>query len=162
MIRQVLGTTAQKPRLLLLLGMVAGLGALLVAPLTTEAHERRTVNGGSYQFVVGFMSEPAFEGQQNGIDLRVMQGDDEPVEGLAQTLQVEVTHSDSGVSAVLPLRALWGQPGHYTADLVPTATGGYELRFFGEIDGVPVEETSSQAHSGAVQRHRTVGVDPVP
>jgi hypothetical protein len=140
MIQQRLRTTVQV-RPLLFLFAAAAFGALVLFPATAEAHERRDVNGGSHQFVVGFMSEPAFEGQQNGIDLRITQGNDEPVEGLEHVLQVEVTHNESGVSAVLPLRALWGEPGRYQADLVPTASGGYEFRFFGVIDGAEVDET---------------------
>ena len=41
----------------------------LTHPGTASAHERRTV--GKYQFVVGWLNEPAFSGQMNSIDLRV-------------------------------------------------------------------------------------------
>ena len=63
------------------------------------------------------------------------------VEGLEQTLQVEVTHVASGVSRTLPLRPVLGEPGVYTADLIPTAPGVYTARFFGAIEGNPVDET---------------------
>ena len=64
-----------------------------------------------------------------------------PVEGLEQTLQVEVTHVASGASRILGLQAAWGDPGHYVAGLIPTAAGVYEFRVFGSIEGMAVDET---------------------
>ena len=64
-----------------------------------------------------------------------------PVEGLEGSLQVEVTHVSSGVSRTFDLQAAWGEPGHYVAGLIPTASGVYEFRFFGTIDGLPIDET---------------------
>ena len=63
------------------------------------------------------------------------------VEGLEQTLQVEVTHVATGVSRTLPLRPVLGEPGVYTADLIPTAPGVYTARFFGAIEGHQIDET---------------------
>ena len=39
------------------------------------------------------------------------------------------------------LRPLYNAPGEYAADLIPTAPGAYQFRFFGDIDGGQVEET---------------------
>ncbi len=64
-----------------------------------------------------------------------------PVEGLEQTLQVEITHVPTGVSRVLDLRPVFGRPGDYTADLIPTAQGVYEIRVFGAIEGNEFDET---------------------
>ncbi len=64
-----------------------------------------------------------------------------PVEGLESTLQVEVTHVPSGVSKVFELQPVFGEPGHYKADLIPTAPGQYRFRFFGTVDGMAVDET---------------------
>ena len=63
------------------------------------------------------------------------------MEGLEQTLQVEVTHVATGVSRTLPLRPVLGEPGVYIGDLIPTAPGVYTARFFGAIEGNPVDET---------------------
>ncbi len=72
-----------------------------------------------------------------------------PVEGLHDTLQVEVTHVPSGASRIMPLRAVFGDPGHYQADLIPTSPGHYRFRFFGAIEGNPVDETfDSEAGGG--------------
>jgi plastocyanin len=64
-----------------------------------------------------------------------------PVEGLENTLQVEVTHVATGVSKTMKLRTIFRDPGHYTADLIPTAPGQYRFRFFGTIEGMEVNET---------------------
>jgi len=104
---------------------------------------------GPYRFVVGFLVEPAYEGLKNGVDLRVLQTDTEaPLEGLQETLQVEVTHVPSMVGKVLKLRALYRDPGHYTADLIPTAPGQYRFRFFGTIQDMTVQETFDSKSGG--------------
>lgn len=122
--------------------------ALLTLPATTEAHGHRDV--GDYRLTVGFFVEPAFEGLMNGVDLRV-QRDGEPVTGVEASLEVEVRHGDA--STVMPLRAVWGQPGRYTADFVPTAVGEYTFRFFGRIETLEIDEsfTSSEDNFNAVE-----------
>ena len=62
------------------------------------------------------------------------------VEGLAATLQVEVTHMPTGASRVMNLHAVSGDAGHYLADFIPTASGGYSFHFTGSIEGVAVDE----------------------
>jgi hypothetical protein len=64
-----------------------------------------------------------------------------PVEGLEGSLQLEVTHVSSDVSRTFDLEAIWGDPGHYVAGLIPTASGIYEFRFFGTIEGTTIDET---------------------
>lgn len=64
-----------------------------------------------------------------------------PVEGLEQTLQVEVTHIGSGVSKSMRLTRVIGDPGHYRAGLIPTAPGHYRFRFFGTVEGNLVDES---------------------
>ncbi len=64
-----------------------------------------------------------------------------PVEGLEETLQVEVIHVGSGAARVQRLEAAYGDPGHYVAALIPTAAGVYEFRLFGSIEGMAIDET---------------------
>lgn len=114
------------------------LAALALAGLTpgvASAHERRAV--GDYTFVVGFLKEPAFEGEPNGIDLRVSRGD-QAIEGLEQTLKAEVIVG--GQSMPVPLRPRFRQPGAYDGDFVPTRAGSYTFRFTGTVDGQAVDE----------------------
>lgn len=124
------------------LGILAILA--VIATGSAQAHERREVD--RYQFVVGFMVEPAFEGLKNGLDLSVSlpgaTGDESiPVEGLEASLQAEITHVPTGVSKTLTLRTIFNDPGHYTADLIPTAPGVYQFRIFGAIEDLAVDET---------------------
>ena len=101
------------------------------------AHERREV--GRYTLVVGFLNEPALADQPNGVDLRVTNTETkEPVNGVEQSLSVEVMAG--GRTLPLKLRAVFGQPGKYAADFVPTRPGQYTFRFVGHIEGTPVDQ----------------------
>lgn len=101
------------------------------------AHERRTV--GKYDFVVGFLNEPAYVGQPNSIDLRISNTDTKkPVEGLEKTLKAEVIFG--GRSMPLELTARFGQPGAYNGNLIPTKAGTYIFHITGEIEGQVVDE----------------------
>ena len=64
-----------------------------------------------------------------------------PVEGLEGSIQVEVTHVPTGASRTQGLLAVFGEPGHYVAVMIPTAAGVYEFRVFGNIEGMAVDET---------------------
>jgi hypothetical protein len=127
--------------------MAIMLPVLVLATSPASAHERREV--GSYQFVVGFLAEPAFEGLKNGVDLRVMHTETQtPVEGLERTLQLEITHVPSRAAKVLHLRTIYRDPGHYTADLIPTAPGQYRFRFVGSMGETAVNETFDSRAGG--------------
>jgi hypothetical protein len=117
----------------------AGLvGSLFLSPSPALAHERRDV--GPYQFTVGFIGEPALEGEPNGIDLRIVdKASQKPVEGAEKTLKAAVAFG-GGQAKEFPLRARFGQPGAYTADLIPTRAGSYVFTFTGTIDGQNVNE----------------------
>jgi len=118
--------------------LLTGLALVATGPGAADAHERRTV-AGEYTFVVGFLKEPAFEGETNGIDLRVTRaGTDEPVEGLEKTLRAEVIVG--GNVLPLELRPRFRQPGAYNGEFVPTRPGSYIFRFTGTVEGRPVDE----------------------
>lgn len=105
-------------------------------------HERRDV--GSFQFVVGFFTEPAYESVPNAVDLRVSKVSGTstvPVEGVEATLRVEVTHVATGKSRIQDLKTVFRDLGHYRSDLIPTASGQFRFRFFGTIDDLQVNET---------------------
>ncbi len=134
------------------------------------AHESR--DEGDYRFVVGFLHEPAYEGERNGVSLRVtkLKPDDHeepteeestgkgerahdeaetvPVEGIEATVQVEVTHVPSRVTKTMNLRAVWNEPGLYAADLIPTSPGHYRFRFFGTIEGNEIDSTYDSIAGG--------------
>jgi hypothetical protein len=115
------------------------LGVLLALALSAEAlgHEVREV--GDYTFVVGFIDEPVYAGQKSGLEFSVTTGDEQPVEGLEETLQGEVIHE--GETQELPLSPRFGEPGWYESVFFPTAAGQYSFHIFGEIEGVAVDES---------------------
>lgn len=105
------------------------------------AHERRMV--GPYQFVVGFVEEPAFLGGTNGVSLRVTDPREtppKPVEALQETLKVEVFYGGLTRSLALDFGTVFGQPGLYAAHFVPTRPGAYIFRIHGNIADLAVDE----------------------
>jgi hypothetical protein len=133
-------------RVLLLLGSFAlmVLGSVLATTGVSEAHERRSV--GAYNFVVGWLTEPAYLNEPNAVDLRVSRASDaSPVTGLEQTLKVEVTQADKKLE--VQLRPRFNVPGGYDGRLMPTASGVYAFRIFGTIEGQQVNETFTASDS---------------
>lgn len=153
--------------------IVAAAMVAVVSGGSASAHEVRLVGDGQYEIVVGFLEEPAFVGEKNGLDLTVSKvapasatpvaaaspvadGDDEgaastPVEGLETTLQAEVIYGDQRLS--LPLSTVWMSPGKYASYFFPMAEGDYSFHITGTIEGVAIDETltSSPEGFGAVE-----------
>ncbi len=142
--------------------------AVVALAIPTLAHEGREV--GDYHIVLGWRVEPAYTGLFNGPEFTVtMHGGEEHEEGhepegtpepehsdasgdhheedsaaltgLEDTLQIEV--SFGGQTKLLRLRAVFGEPGSYTADLIPTQPGDYSFRIFGTIGDTEIDETFS-------------------
>lgn len=111
---------------------------LLTTPLA-YAHEKRAV--GDAQFVVGFVNEPAFNGEMNAVDLRVSDQDGKPIEGLEQTLKAEVGYGEAGEVMEIPFRKRYNQPGAYAAYFLPVRPGKYRFHIFGKIADAAVDET---------------------
>lgn len=118
---------------------------LLLAVLTTlsffsshtaSAHGRTNV--GDYELVIGFRSEPALQGESNGLDLFVTDTrTGESVNGLENTLRAEIIYGSARKE--LSLRPRFGQDGAYTADMLPTEAGDYTWHIFGMIGDTPVD-----------------------
>ncbi|MBA2518569.1 MAG: hypothetical protein H0V24_02785 [Chloroflexia bacterium] len=129
---------------------IAAVAALLaLVPLITGAHEGREVAEGRYDFTVGFIEEPAFVGEMNGLTLRVeaIDGDaTEPVIGLDQTLEAEVIFGDQTMA--LELSPAFQDDGVYESVFFPMAVGDYTFRIFGEIDGTAIDESFTSAPDG--------------
>ncbi len=111
--------------------------ALVAVTSGVMAHEDRET--GEIEMIVGFLKEPAYEGIPNAVSVRIERSD-HSVQGVAG-LKVEVAHLATGAKKTLPLSEVFGDPGHYTADLIPTAPGTYSFRIFGSIEGEEVDET---------------------
>ncbi len=130
--------------------MIALALALLLLPSAAVAHEPRQV--GKYDFVVGWLVEPAFAGEKNGLDLRITDREtEEPVTDAQQTLTA--TALFGGQSQPLELRGIHNQPGHYTSDVVPTQAGYYRFHITGALGGEAVDETfdSADGHFSEVE-----------
>ena len=101
--------------------------------------------------MVGFLNEPAVQGEVNAISVRITRNDPdatppaegepverEPIEGLVGSLTFEIIYDDQ--TAELPVETVFRDPGHYVAYVIPTEPGVYSFRISGEIDGVQFEE----------------------
>ena len=120
--------------------------ALLVAPASALAHERCTIAGGKYEVVVGWDTEPAFVNERNAAGIRISKAGTnpaEPVTGAEQTLQLQIRQGAQ--TQQFPLRAVFGQPGYYVADIVPTRAGDYVWVFSGTLGADPINETFDSA-----------------
>lgn len=120
---------------LILLMAVAGFSS------RAEAHEKKTV--GEMQWVVGFLTEPAFAGQPNGIDLSVQDAEGQPVAGLEKLLKAEVRTPEGNQSINLVFERRYGKPGKYAAYFTPSKSGDYVFQITGQTDGAAVNETFS-------------------
>lgn len=117
---------------------VVVLAAGLVHAPGASAHERRTV-AGKYTFVVGFLNEPAYLEEPNGIDLRITNAaTNEPVTGVEKTLKADIIVG--GQTKTVDVSARFGQQGAYTANIIPTKAGTWVFRFHGTIEGQNVDE----------------------
>ena len=127
----------------------AALAALILlaaafAPGVIGAEETRTVAG--YQFAVGFRDEPAYVEQPNAVLLRLADSAGRPVAGAHETLKVEI--GVLGRKQTLDFRPVRDRPDTYEAVFIPPHSGEYTLRFFGRIDGTPIEETFVSGRNG--------------
>ncbi|MDQ3693751.1 MAG: hypothetical protein M3464_08990 [Chloroflexota bacterium] len=133
---------------------------LLLLPLGALAHEGRELIGGQYEVEVGFIDEPAYLGEKNGLFLHVVNlaagtataenaeeaGAGAPVLGLADTLQAEVIYGDQTME--LEVRPDFDGPGTYHGFFFPMAEGDYTFRIFGEIEGNPIDESFTSSPEG--------------
>jgi hypothetical protein len=172
---------------LLLLGMQKNskistlIGALALAALVplvsvstpqAFAHERQlyTIGDQDYLIVIGSLNEPIFVDDKSGVDLRVLRADPNnpmnssaegaaPVEGLEETLQVELAAGNN--TRVLQLEPAFGEPGAYEAPFYPTVATTISYRLFGTINNTPVDLTftcTPTGEAGAAADNSTVQI----
>lgn len=131
-----------------------------IVPVAASAHETQEflIGGQQYQIVVGSLNEPVVVDDKTGVYISVTMpehagmaandhhGTDGAVEGLEDTLQVEISAGDS--KKVLDLAPIHGEAGAYRAPFYPTVATTYSYRFFGTIDGTPVDLAFSCSPAG--------------
>jgi len=112
---------------------------LLAAWTPAAAHETKAVGG--MRLTVGWGEEPAFSGFRNFVEVDVVDGAGKPVVDLGGALSVEVSFGDERISlSLLPAR---GQPGKFSAWLVPTRPGTYSFHITGTAKGQAIDMTST-------------------
>src|SRR5919106_4716995 len=120
------------------LAVIGGTTLILSGP-PAMAHETRQV--GEYEFVVGWWTEPAFANQPNGPEVTISRAGKPVVEGVGLNVDVifgeEITTYELEPAFVV---GVFGEPGNYNADLVPTRPGTWEYRIYGTVEGTEVDE----------------------
>jgi hypothetical protein len=139
----------------LAIGSIAMLLALVSTPSISLAHERRSLGAGKYDVVVGWDVEPAYVGQRNAASIRISRAGTnpaQPVTGVEKTLRVDIRQGAQ--TRTFDLRAVFGQPGYYAADIIPTREGDYVLTFNGSIGEDQIDEKfdSADGKFNAVER----------
>jgi hypothetical protein len=119
---------------------LAAVACAALLPLAGAAHESRDTPSGQYSLEVGFLNEPAYLVQPNAVFLKVVAYGSEggPVESLAATLRVDVQKdAASATFELLP----GAEPGEYVAAFIPTSTGDYTFRVYGQVEEEAVDES---------------------
>jgi hypothetical protein len=136
-----------------LMALAVVVASLLIFSGRADAHERRMV--GPYQLVVGWLTEPAYVGQLNSLDLRVTdtrQNPAAPVAGLEKTLTADV--AAGGLAPFkLTVTARFGTAGAYNGVVMPTVKGAYTFHIVGKIETLDIDEkfTSGPSTFGEIE-----------
>ena len=128
--------------------------ALALLP-ASPAFAHGDVATGDLVLAIGFVNEPAFAGLPNGVQL-IVERDGEPVTDLRPgDVVVEITFGDE-TSEPMDLepafafeggQLVFGEPGDYHAEFVPSQPGKYTFHFTGTIDGEKIDEELSSSPS---------------
>lgn len=117
-----------------------GVSTLILTAPPASAHETRQV--GEYEFVVGWWTEPAFANQPNGPEVTITRGGRPVVEAVALSVDV-IFGEETSTYELEPafIVGVFGEPGNYNADLIPTRPGTWEYRIYGTVGELEVDET---------------------
>jgi hypothetical protein len=121
-----------------------GLALLVVGPAHVSAHQSELVGNDKYRVIVGFVQEPIFTDQRNGLDLIIRPAESrDAIPGLEDGLHAELIAPDGETRREFPIRPQYGSPGRYTFDVVLSEPGQYRVRVWGDIKGESFDETFS-------------------
>ena len=127
--------------------LAATAAGLILLP-ATSALAHGEAGEGDLVLTIGFADEPAYAGLPNAAQLHV-EHDGVPVNDMKPgDVQVEVSFGDetSGPMDLKPWfffeggELVFGEPGEYRADFVPSQPGKYTFHFTGTIEGQEVDE----------------------
>lgn len=130
-----------------LLAVIALVVALMLVVVPAMAHESREV--GNYVIVFGWWAEPAVVDEANGPEIAVYVRNPDATRGdlvAGAELYAEVIYGDESIT--VELAPVWGNDGHYRADVFPTMVGDYTFHITGLIGDVEVDETFTSADGG--------------
>ncbi len=111
------------------------------SPVTwVSAHEEHAyeIKGVPYEIIVGSLGEPVIVDDKTGVDLEIVRKGT-PLVGANNTLQVELIAGDT--KRTLSLNPVWGSEGRYKANFITTVATTISYRFFGTLEGVPIDLT---------------------
>lgn len=129
-------------RLIRVIATLAFLTGTLLAATPARAHTH--IHVGEYELSIGWANEPTYVGVPNGVEVTITDHDGEPVADLGAG-DITVVVSTAGQStAALPLEPafvidVFGTPGQYVADLLPTVPGDYTFELAGTLRGETVD-----------------------
>ena len=118
--------------------------ATLAAAPAVSAHTH--IHVGDFELSIGWANEPTYVGVPNGVEITIEDHDGEPVTDLdAGDITVVVSTAGESTEA-LPLEPafvvdVFGTPGQYVADLLPTVPGDYTFQFAGTLHEETVDVT---------------------
>lgn len=155
----------------IIFSLAAFLG-ITFSPFVALAHERQVfdIADKSYLFTVGSLNEPVVVDDRTGVDLRVKLADPKnpgdgnapaakAIEGLEQSLKVEISAGDK--KEILDLEPAYKDPGAYKAVFFPTVQTTYAYRFFGTIEGTPVNLTFTCLPAGTPKSEEDKSIVPM-
>jgi hypothetical protein len=164
----------QKSNVTALTGALALAVLISLVSITPQAfaHQRElyTIGDQDYLIIIGSLNEPVFVDDKSGVDLRVMTADPgnpmnssaegaAPVEGLDETLQVEIAAGNN--TKIMQLEPAFGEPGAYESAFYPTVATTFTYRLFGTINNTPVDLTftcTPTGEAGATPDNSTVQI----
>ena len=117
---------------------VWGFLALLITLTVTEiaqAHVR--TEAGPYTIIIGWRIEPVVVGERNAFTVQITEGE-EPVTGAEATLNLQALYGGRTYLANINPTT---EPGLYEANIVPTIRGQYEVRLYGTLGDLEIDET---------------------
>jgi hypothetical protein len=132
----------QFPRRLRAIVVVALMSIPLALAPPASAHTH--IDVGDYSLSIGWLNEPTFVGQPNGVEVTIEENKVPVTDLEAGALSVVVSTAGSETAA-LPLGPVFsveggfGTLGQYAAELMPTTPGEYTFHFTGTIHGEPVD-----------------------
>jgi hypothetical protein len=126
---------------------LAAAAFIMLVPLAAaSAHTGTSV--GKIEMETGFVNEPAYVGQPNGV-LLILKHEGKPINDLGDAVTVQVSFGDETTEPQTLEPAFFfedgalesGTPGEYEYSFIPSQPGPYTFHFQGTVDGQKIDES---------------------